>query len=409
MLIFKKNTDCFYFTRFLTIAITVSFLTACGHKPANTVAKQNQPSSIDQVLSNPESTGEDSEKAVPTNISYEHNEHVQRWIEIFTQKDRERFQRFLNRGAEYREVVEELLTLNEMPKELFYLAMIESGFATHAYSRAKAVGVWQFIPATGKRYGLQVDSLVDERRDPIRATEAAAKYLKDLYNVFGSWHLAMSAYNAGELRVVRAVVRAKSRDFWELVKTNNLPRETANYVPKFLAAMEIGENPKKYGFEVPKAEKYPNLKAVEIPSPVHLKNIALVTGVDFELLRKVNPHLRQSITPSNASTYEIWLPEDSVQKSPQNIVSALQKHRISTRVIATKAPKVKTVVQAPSRHFHIVRKGETLSAIASRYKVTLSYLKRINGLGSNRVQAGSKLRIDAALFRPKSKTSKYSS
>lgn len=160
-------------------------------------------------------------------IPVELNQHVQVWIEYFTTRDKERFQRFLDRGQPYRDVVENTLEENDLPAELYYLAMIESGFRTNALSHAKAVGVWQFIPGTARRYGLRIDRHVDERRDPIRATEAAAKYLRDLYNVFGSWHLAMAAYNAGEIRVLRAVFKGRTRNFWELIEAKTLPRVTA--------------------------------------------------------------------------------------------------------------------------------------------------------------------------------------
>lgn len=180
---------------------------------------------LEEVTEVPQTTTQDVTENPPSIISerkvripVELNEHVQRWITYFTERDRERFQRFLNRGQLYRDVVENVLEENDLPAELYYLAMIESGFRTDAHSHASAVGVWQFIPGTARRYGLRIDRYVDERRDPIRATEAAAKYLRDLYNVFGSWHLAMAAYNAGEIRVLRAVFKGRTRNFWELIK-----------------------------------------------------------------------------------------------------------------------------------------------------------------------------------------------
>jgi membrane-bound lytic murein transglycosylase D len=331
-------------------------------------------------------------------IPIEMNEHVQKWIRYFTEKDRARFQRFLNQGSQYREVVENLLDENGLPPQLYYLAMIESGYLPRATSIAKAAGVWQFIPATGKRYGLEVNHFTDERRDPIRATEAAAKYLKDLYNVFGSWYLAISAYNAGEFRIMGSVIRGKSRDFWTLVKARVLPSETADYIPKFLAAMTIGENPREYGFDEPKAEKYPNLEAVEIPSPVRLHDLAKVFNVPVEELQRINPNLTRDITPPYAKNYEIWVPEDRA-KNNEAVLAQLAQLRIS------KTPKyaVRVVSEEP-RHYHVVKSGETLRLIAQKYKVSPRYLKRINGLASTRLYAGTRLRITAKSYHPQTVT-----
>ncbi|MGE0528415.1 MAG: LysM peptidoglycan-binding domain-containing protein [Bdellovibrionales bacterium] len=316
---------------------------------------------------------------------------VQKWIEYFTVKDRERFQRFIDRGQRYRDVIENVLEQNDLPAELYYLAMIESGFQTHATSTASASGVWQFIAATGQRYGLQVDSDVDERRDPIRSTEAAARYLRDLHNVFGSWHLAMAAYNAGEMRIVRAVFKGKTRDFWELVRKNALPSETANYVPKFLAALMIGRNLETYGFREPQTERYPDLQAVEVPSPVKLTEIAKTAGLDEKELKALNPHLRKDHTPRRNRTYEIWVPVRHVAQLESG------KFRLQPSTRGVRSITVADAAAEPPRT-HVVRYGENLTAIASKYNVTVAYLKRTNRLRSHRILVGQKLRLTAKSF-----------
>ncbi|MCC7442471.1 MAG: LysM peptidoglycan-binding domain-containing protein [Bdellovibrionales bacterium] len=323
-------------------------------------------------------------------IPVEMNEHVERWIHFFTVRDRERFQRFLSRGSAYREVVQEMLRQNNVPPELYYLAMIESGYATHARSHASAVGVWQFIRATGRRYGLVANGYVDERRDPIRATEAAAKYLTDLYNVFQDWYLAFAAYNSGERRVLNAIMKAGTRDYWTLVEKRALPRETTNYVPKFLAAMIIGENPDRFGFEHRvEGEPYPDLAAVEVPSPIRLSDLSQASGVPLEELKRVNPHLLQGITSPQASTYEIWVPEGR-SSSLKDAHPKLAEFRLKgVRVAATDD------TDGPSRNYTIVRRGETLSGIARRNRVSVAYLKRLNGFSSDRIFAGMRLRVSA--------------
>lgn len=321
------------------------------------------------------------------------NPYVEKWIEYFTVKDRKRFQQFLDRGQLYRDVVENVLEENDLPAELYYLAMIESGYQTHARSHAKAVGVWQFIPGTGERYGLRIDREVDERRDPIRATEAAAKYLRDLYNVFGSWHLAMAAYNAGEIRVLRALMKGRSRNFWDLLEAKVLPSETANYVPKFLAVVMIGKEPEKYGFNVkPSSNPYPNLEAVHVPGSVKLKEIASRIQMPVDSLKRVNPHLNSESTPTGG--YEIWLPAGRGQ-----VLARYQKdlERLSSRpVVAAKKPVA----------IHVVRRGENLSTIAQRYKVSVGHLMRINNLKSTRLLAGAKLRTQTKSYQH-STTARY--
>jgi len=319
------------------------------------------------------------------------NQQVERWIEYFTVRDRERFQRFLDRGEHFREIVQNVLEENDLPPELYYLAMIESGYQTGARSTANAVGVWQFIKGTGERYGLTINHEVDERRDPIRATEAAAKYLRDLHNVFGSWYLALAAYNAGEYRVLQAVFKGRSRNFWDLVSANVLPRETAEYVPKFLAVVLIGKEPEKYGFKVKEVDSpYPNLKAVEVPGNLALDQITSIAGIPAGVLKKFNPHLIKGRTPSRRS-YEIWVPmqyADAVTRSNQRLVAVARQ----TRTVAKTAP------EPEAKNFHIVRPGESLASIAKKYNVTVGHLKRANNLRSDRIQVGAKLRIQSPVY-----------
>ena len=173
---------------------------------------------------------------------------VDKWIHYFTGRGRDYMQIYLERSSRYLPIMKAVLKEQGLPMNLVYVALIESGFSAKALSRANAVGYWQFIYGTGKRYGLKIDGFVDERRDFVLATKAASQYFKDLYSLFGSWHLALAAYNSGEYRVNRAVLRHYNRDFWYLSSKKALPRETRNYIPKLIAAIRISQDPQKYGF-----------------------------------------------------------------------------------------------------------------------------------------------------------------
>lgn len=342
-----------------------------------------------QVFDSQEKHEDDDSEQVSKSIHsipVEINKEVQKWIDYFAKKDRARFQRFLNRGAKYREVVENVLKENGLPAELYYLAMIESGYQNHATSHASAVGVWQFIRGTGTRYGLTINSYVDERRDPIRATEAAVRYLRDLHNVFGSWHLAMAGYNAGEYRVVRAVFKGKTRDFWKLVKLKALPRETRNYIPKFLAAVEIGQNPMKYGFTLPVGERYPDLQAISLPNWLRLSDVASTSGISLSELKKVNPHLRKQMTPPGRGGYEVWVPlrlAKNVERSKTLLAKKVRRHS-------------RQIAHTNSSGTHRVRRGENLSVIARKYGMSVRQLKSLNGLRSSRIYVGSRLKVSGS-------------
>jgi membrane-bound lytic murein transglycosylase D len=318
-------------------------------------------------------------------LSLEINQNVEKWLKFFAERNPDTYARYMERGEPIRGYIENTLQRYGVPKEMFFLAMIESGFTNHAVSSAGAVGPWQFMPATGRRYGLTVDSYLDERRDPIRATEAAAKYLADLHNVFQNWYLAMAAYNAGEGRIMGAIMRAGTRNFWELAKQKALPRETMDYVPKFLAAAIIGSDPKRFGFNFKSVDQLEAPELFEAPPRKGLKNIAEVTGVSFYQLKQLNPHLIRNVVPPQGSSYGIWIPAGTKRKF-EAVASNIQKLP-STHIAATPV--------ASSSAQHRVRKGETLSAISQKYGMSVAQLKSINNLRSDRILLGQRLSVQS--------------
>lgn len=338
-------------------------------------------------------------QAHPHRIPVEINDLVRKWIHFFAVKDRARFERFLERGEEYREMVGKVLKEKSVPPELYYLAMIESGYVSAATSRASAAGIWQFIAPTGKRYGLRVDQYVDERRDPIRSTKAAASYLKDLHNIFRSWYLAMAAYNAGEYRIIGAIRKSNTRDFWELVEQRVLPQETIHYIPKFLAALIIGKNPERYGFHIQrKRTRYTDVAMVQVPTFVGLDAVAQAAGLARFELKDMNPHLRKNFTPGPGSTYGLWLPQSSQARVEQKTkwlaqfkVNPRERNVASVRSNALRyKPKFAQQRLAKMRKYR-VKRGDTLAALADRFGVSVRHIKRVNGLRKERINVGQSL------------------
>lgn len=351
--------------------------------------------SIDQELQSsieghvPEigSEGDEIGQAITQGLPVELNANVDRWIDYFTKKNPEAFQRFLDRGQPYKKMIVATLRDAGVPSELYYLAMIESGFVLNAHSIASAKGFWQFIPGTGRRYGLRVDGVVDERVDPWRATVAASLYLADLNNVFNSWYRAMAAYNAGEGRIMGAIMRGKTRDFWELVRKKALPSETMDYIPKVLAAYMVGKNPEKYGFRVPDAESHEAFAGVTVPSPIKLSSVADETQIPLADLQKFNPHLKTGVTPQDAATYKIWIPK-RFETAFKDQASNLASHRMAAKA---SAPRIAS--EGKIRTFHRVKRGEHLTAISNKYGISVAELKKMNNLRGNTLFRGQKLKV----------------
>ena len=232
------------------------------------------------------------------------NDRVLKWMRRFLSTDRRTFEVFLSRGGAFSDLILDKLEERGMPEEVLYLAMIESGFSTKATSQVGAGGVWQFMSPTAKQYGLRVDRWVDERRDPVKATDAALDYLDWLHDRYDSWFLAAAAYNAGYGRVDRIVKKYADGQkgdediYWEIIE--HLPRETRDYVPKMLAATALAKEAERYGFDVRPHEAY-EFERVWVPGGTSLASVAKEVGIDVALLKELNPHLIRSVTPPGTS------------------------------------------------------------------------------------------------------------
>ena len=305
------------------------------------------------------------------------NPAVEKNLKYFQEGIHDRFQTYLDRFHHYREVVEPIFREFGLPTELMYLSLVESGFNPRAYSRARASGPWQFMKATGRMYKLNVNWYVDERRDPIKSTVAAAHHLRDLYDRFGSWPLALASYNAGSGKISRAIRKTKTRDFWKIRRTWYIRRETKEYVPRFIAATLIAKNPTAYGFQAPNSDPH-EFEEVLIAKRVQLSAITKQTGISLDELKRLNPELRRNIVPSSKGPgYHL--------KVPVGMASLVAAHH-ATLPVWTQPPP-------PPTQWYRVRRGDSLSVVARRFGMKVRQLKNMNNLSSNLIRVGAKLRV----------------
>jgi membrane-bound lytic murein transglycosylase D len=279
------------------------------------------------------------------------NDAVKYYIQWFSTEKRKVFANWLKRSRHYVPIIREILKDQGMPEDLVYLAMIESGFNPKAYSHAKACGPWQFIYATGGRYGLKVNYWIDERRDPEKSTVAAAKYLRDLFNQFGCWYLAAAGYNAGEGRIERAIEKHKTNDFWELSNYNALPKETRAYIPQLIAAAVIAKDPEKYGFGSITYDAPIKFELVRVPRATPLSAVAKSASADLSEVRAINPEILRGITPPNMDDYKIKLPQGvNVHAFNSKLQVALSHERQIKDVVSYKVKKKDTMASIAKKH-----------------------------------------------------------
>ena len=246
------------------------------------------------------------EREVTYDIPMVINSRVEYFLTYYQKEARQSFSTYLKRSAKYIDPMRDILKNEGLPQDLVYLALIESGYNPFAYSRAHAMGPWQFLAGTGRMYGLRRDTWVDERRDPMKSTEAAASYLQNLYEIFDDWYLVLAAYNSGQYRVLKAMREAQSHDYWVL----DLPSQTEDYVPRFLAATIIAKNPTDYGFHIEYEDPLDH-EVIFVPGKTDLKNAAACLGCEVDLLRELNPELKRLVTPPYDSEYPLRIPRGS--------------------------------------------------------------------------------------------------
>jgi membrane-bound lytic murein transglycosylase D len=289
------------------------------------------------------------------------NAKVEQFVQYFQTRGRKVFSIWLGRSERYIPFMRSLLKESGLPEDLVYMALIESGFNPYAYSRAKASGPWQFIYLTGKRYGLTSNWWIDERRDPEKSTLAAARYLKDLYDMFECWYLAAAGYNAGEKKIATAMKRYRTEDFWELTKHRYLKRETKDYVPQMIAAALIAKDPEKYGFVGIEYQEPLRYEKVKVPEVTDLRLIAQACEVNLDEIKELNPELSRWCTPPNFPDYEIKIPFGKKELFSKNFQTLDSGERFQFKT-------------------HLVKKGDTLPKIAKLYRVDVEPILEMNRL-----------------------------
>ena len=307
------------------------------------------------------------------------NGDVLKWIEFFTGAGRSTFERWLKRSGRYMELFRTVLQKEGMPPDLVHLVFVESGFNVNARSYAAAVGPWQFLRSTSRLFGLNVNQWVDERKDPEKATVAAARYLKHLYGIFGDWPLALASYNAGEGTVLRAIKSQGTTNYWDL----RLPRQTEQYVPQFMAALAITRDPVKYGFSEVEFDDPMRFDEVCFKGAVDLRSIAKLADCTVEELKELNPAVRTVRLTGSGGLTTLRVPEGRSEIIQQRLAEG------------AKLPAVNLTVR------HSVRKGETLAGIAREYSVSATKLASVNGISKKKpLRRGMMLTIPASMHAP---------
>jgi membrane-bound lytic murein transglycosylase D len=302
------------------------------------------------------------------------NDKVLTWVSLFTTTKRGFMEGALSRASVYMPMIRQVFAEEGVPSDLAYLAVIESGFRNEAKSRAKAVGMWQFIRSTGRIYGLTGNAWVEERRDPVKATRAAARYLKRLYEISGDWYLAASGYNAGPLTLERAIQNIGTRNFWDLARSRWLRTETKNYVPELCAAILVGRNPERYGLRVPTLPPYA-YETATVPSMTSLSVLARCAGTDSATLKALNPELLRGSTPPGA--YPLRVPPGKAGECLRQLAKMPAGKRLDFQ-------------------HYTIRKGDTLAKVAKRFKLAPDDLLDANDLTAKQFKPGKRLLVPPA-------------
>lgn len=339
---------------------------------------------------------------MPTVMEMPYNEIVRKFIDMYAGRLRNQVAFMLSACNFYMPIFEEALDAYGLPLELKYLPIIESALNPSAVSRAGACGLWQFMLSTGKMYGLESNSLVDERRDPIKATWAAARYLRDMYDIYKDWNLVIAAYNCGPGTINKAIRRAGGKtDYWEIY--NFLPKETRGYVPAFIAANYVMTYYCKHNI-CPMETNIPDATdTVQVSRNLHFEQIADICGIGLDEIKSLNPQFKKSIIPGESKPQTLRLPMNYISNfiDSQDTIYAHRSNELfrNRRTVAVsdtrtaRGGKSSGTTGSGNLTYHKIRNGETLSTIARKYGVTVNQLKSWNGLRNTRISAGKRLKV----------------
>ncbi len=338
-------------------------------------------------------------RKLPHLIEMPYNTAVKSFIDIYTQQRRKQVEYLLGLSDYYFPIFESALEAMRLPLELKYLPIIESALNPKAVSRAGATGIWQFMIGTGKMYGLEVNTLVDERMDPVKSSKVAAEYLKELYSIFSDWHLAIAAYNCGPGNVNKAIRRAGGkRDFWAIYPY--LPSETRSYVPIFIAAGYVMNYADKHNICAAKIRIPALTDTIMLNRRVHMEQISSVLNIQMDELRLLNPQYRRDIIPGDIKPYPVCLPHNYANlfiDRRDEIYAYKANTLVDNRRDEVEIPK--PVYNPPKRDskskftYHTVRKGQNLGSIAKKYRTTVAKIRKANGMRTSKIKTGQKLKI----------------
>lgn len=319
------------------------------------------------------------------------------WYSTYFQTvSKNHFSVWLSRSTQYLPFIKSVFREEGLPEDLAYLSLIESGFSPRAYSSSRAAGLWQFMPGTGRKYGLKVNGWIDQRRDPILSTYAAAHYLKDLYTEFHSWSLALAAYNAGEGKMANAVADTGTKDYWEIRNTDSLSNETKEYVPKYLAAVKIAKDPSRYGFGDIAYKQPLDVETVLLHHPAEIRVLAKASGVSLSEFRQFNPAFTRWATPPHMASVPVNLPKGDKEEFLANL---------------SRLPKAsrRQIYADQNGGVHIIRSGDSLWTISRHYGVPVQALMDVNGLTSRSLlHSGKRIIIPSSRSNYHTKHHRYS-
>lgn len=312
-----------------------------------------------------------SEKGITYDFPIDLNDKVATWVNLFSTTKKGFMEGSLSRASRYLPMVRQVFNEEGVPEDLAYLAVIESGYKNDARSYAKAVGMWQFMRSTGRIFGLKGSAWVEERRDPVKATRAAARYLRRLHELSGDWYLALIGYNAGPLTTERAILNVGSRNFWDLYRSRWLRNQTKNYIPEMCAAVLVGRSPEKYGLVVPQLPPYV-YESVQVDKATSLSVVARLSGTDVSTLKDLNPELLRGSTPPGS--YALRVPPGK----------AMQVNRVLAGLKGSQRLDFKT---------YVIRKGDTPAKVAKRFKVGEQDLLDANDLTAKQFKPGKRIQV----------------